>query len=77
MSIRDFILNRFSGVGDKSDSDSNRRVPVRRITINKLWKPVICMEVQNNVLEGTQKMRAVPIESHSTVNRKHRSIGNT
>ena len=77
MRLNRFILGRVPGVGNKSDSDSNRRVPVRRITINKLWKPVICMEVQNNVLEGTQKMRAVPIESHSTVNRKHRSIGNT
>jgi len=77
MRLNRFILGRVPGVGNKSDSDSNRRVPVRRITTNSKWKPVVELEVQNNVLEGIQKMIAVPFESHSTVNRKHRSIGNT
>jgi hypothetical protein len=74
MSIRDFILNRFSGVGDKSDSDSNRRVPVRRISSNSKWKPVVELQVCNDILEGTQKMKVIPYEKSYNESRSHQSL---
>jgi hypothetical protein len=72
MSIRNFILNRFSKVDRGSVRNSSRRVPVRRISSNSKWKPVIQVEVRHNILEGTHEINLIPYEP--PFQRKHKSI---
>jgi hypothetical protein len=74
MSIRNFILNRFSKVDSDGVRNSSRRIPVRRISSNSKWKPVVELQVCNDILEGTQKMKVIPYEKSYNESRSHQSL---
>jgi len=74
MSIRNFILNRLSKLASDSDVSSDRRVHRQVVSSNKLWKTIVELQIQHNVLEGTQKMKVIPYEKSYNESRKHKKL---
>ena len=66
MRIRNFIHNRIPSVRDRISGGS--------IRTNPDWKPIIEVQVQHNILEGTHKIKLIPIEKNYAETRKQKGL---
>lgn len=48
------------------------RMDDKNISVSKQWKPLIELQVQNDILEGEHNIKQIPIEP--PIQRKHRKI---
>jgi len=64
--LSDNFLARISKVHNR---DHNRA-----FQFNPNWKPIVEIQVRNNILEGKHKIKYIPVETSFNENRKHQAI---